>query len=142
MRLAIMSRYRNAAALQYTSEMMNEVNSAVRVARETLYENDAYLAGACAANAGYVELKTAPTLKSILMKQRRSTHNKAEGFVPANTAVEGLIAPSKPVGLMEKGTIRQANCESVWFLGQAGIAEIQGRAARQIQWNNDETSIA
>ena len=36
--------------------------------------------------------KPAPTLKSILLEQLRSTHNKAEWFVPANTAVEGLTA--------------------------------------------------
>ena len=33
-----------------------------------------------------------PTLKSILLEQLRSTHNKAEWFVPANTAVAGLTA--------------------------------------------------
>lgn len=32
------------------------------------------------------------TLKSILLDQLRSTHNKAEWFVPVNTAVEGLTA--------------------------------------------------
>src|SRR5438270_13250345 len=36
--------------------------------------------------------KPAPTLKSILLEQLRSTHNNAEWFVPANTAVEGLTA--------------------------------------------------
>jgi uncharacterized damage-inducible protein DinB len=36
--------------------------------------------------------KPAPTLKSILLEQLRTTHNKAEWFVPANTAVEGLTA--------------------------------------------------
>src|SRR5256884_5949806 len=36
--------------------------------------------------------KPTPTLKSILLEQLRSTHNKAEWFVPANTAVEGLTA--------------------------------------------------
>ncbi|HZP17216.1 MAG TPA: DinB family protein [Terriglobales bacterium] len=38
------------------------------------------------------EQKPAPTLKSVLLEQLRSTHNKAEWFVPANTAVEGLTA--------------------------------------------------
>lgn len=32
----------------------------------------------------------APTLKSLLLSQLRSTHNKAEWFVPVNTAVAGL----------------------------------------------------
>ncbi len=30
------------------------------------------------------------TLKAVLLEQLRSTHNKAEWFVPANTAVAGL----------------------------------------------------
>ncbi len=34
--------------------------------------------------------KPAPTLKSLLLAQLRSTHNKAEWFVPVNTAVAGL----------------------------------------------------
>lgn len=34
----------------------------------------------------------APTLKSILLEQLRSTHNHPEWFVPANTAIEGLTA--------------------------------------------------
>jgi uncharacterized damage-inducible protein DinB len=33
-----------------------------------------------------------PTLRDILLEQLRSTHNTAEWFVPANTAVEGLTA--------------------------------------------------
>jgi hypothetical protein len=36
------------------------------------------------------EPKKAPTLKSILLEQLRTTHNQKEWFVPANTAVEGL----------------------------------------------------
>lgn len=36
--------------------------------------------------------KPAPTLKSVLLEQLRSTHNSAEWFVPGNTAVEGLTA--------------------------------------------------
>src|SRR5438552_12759093 len=30
-----------------------------------------------------------PTLKSVLLAQLRSTHNKAEWFVPVNTAIAG-----------------------------------------------------
>jgi uncharacterized damage-inducible protein DinB len=36
--------------------------------------------------------KPAPTLKSILREQLRSTHNQEEWFVPANIAVAGLTA--------------------------------------------------
>src|ERR1700729_1340233 len=31
-----------------------------------------------------------PTLKSVLLAELRSTHNKAEWFVPVNTAIAGL----------------------------------------------------
>jgi uncharacterized damage-inducible protein DinB len=48
----------------------------------------------CAAlGPAYADDKKPPvTLKSILLEQLRSTHNKKEWFVPANTAVEGLTA--------------------------------------------------
>ena len=36
--------------------------------------------------------KPAPTLKSILLEQLRSTHNQEEWFVPANIAVAGMTA--------------------------------------------------
>ena len=36
--------------------------------------------------------KPAPTLRSILLEQLRTTHNQKEWFAPANTAVEGLTA--------------------------------------------------
>lgn len=40
--------------------------------------------------AGQTTPPTAPTLKSILLEQLKSTHNEAGWFVPVNTAVEGL----------------------------------------------------
>ena len=57
----------------------------------------------------YTEDKTpAPTLKSILLEQLRTTHNQKDWFVDANTAVEGLT-PSKPVGPTVKETTRSAS---------------------------------
>ena len=38
------------------------------------------------------KMAPAATLRSILLEQLRSTHNQAEWFVPANTAVGGLTA--------------------------------------------------
>ena len=47
----------------------------------------------CLAQDQNKEAKKPPTsVKSILLEQLRSTHNKAEWFVPVNTAVEGLTA--------------------------------------------------
>jgi hypothetical protein len=41
-------------------------------------------------SAGYGQQPKATTLKAVLLEQLRSTHNKAEWFVPANTAVAGI----------------------------------------------------
>src|SRR5947209_5033814 len=38
------------------------------------------------------ETPKVPTLKSILLEQLRSTHNREEWFVPVNIAVEGVTA--------------------------------------------------
>lgn len=40
----------------------------------------------------FAQQKPAPSLKSILLEQLKSTHNSKEWFVPANTAVAGLTA--------------------------------------------------
>ena len=54
------------------------------------------------------EKKPAPTLKGILLEQLRTTHDKAEWFVPANTAVEGLTQ-SRLVGPTARETTPSAN---------------------------------
>src|SRR5881275_3385084 len=64
--------------------------------------------------------KPAPTLKSILLEQLRSTHNKAEWFVPANTAVEGLTAE-----------------QATWTDGK-GNHSVGQLANHLIFWNTDE----
>jgi hypothetical protein len=38
---------------------------------------------------GYAQEKKPMTLKSVLLERLRSTHTKAEWFVPANTAAGG-----------------------------------------------------
>ncbi|MEO5594247.1 MAG: DinB family protein [Chitinophagaceae bacterium] len=40
----------------------------------------------------FAQTKPVATIKSVLLEQLTTTHNKKEWFVPANTAVEGLTA--------------------------------------------------
>lgn len=40
----------------------------------------------------FAQTDSAPTLKSILLEQLRTTHNVKDWFVPPNTAIEGLTA--------------------------------------------------
>jgi uncharacterized damage-inducible protein DinB len=81
----------------------------------------------------------APTLKSILLEQLRSTHNKAEWFVPANTAVEGLTAEqaSWTDGKGNHSVGQLANHLVFW--NRQALAKFKGEKADTFSGNNDET---
>ena len=83
--------------------------------------------------------KTAPTLKSILLEQLRSTHNKAEWFVPANTAVEGLTA-EQASWTDGKGnhSVGQLTNHLV-FWNRQELAKFKGEPPEKFSGNNDET---
>src|SRR5437588_5906742 len=83
--------------------------------------------------------KPAPTLKSILLEQLRSTHNKAEWFVPANTAVEGLTAEqaSWTDGKGNHSVGQLANHLVFW--NHQSLAKFKGEQPAKFSGNNDET---
>lgn len=83
--------------------------------------------------------KTAPTLKSILLEQLRSTHNKAEWFVPANTAVEGLTA-EQASWTDGKGnhSVGQLAYHLVYW-DRRSLQKFKGEAQEKFDGNNDET---
>jgi uncharacterized damage-inducible protein DinB len=91
-----------------------------------------------AANAQQPQ-KAPPTLKSILLEQLRSTHNKAEWFVPANTAVAGLT-PEQASWKDKSGnhSVGQlANHLVFWNLQE--LAKFKGETPAKFSGNNDET---
>jgi len=83
--------------------------------------------------------KPAPTLKSVLLEQLRSTHNKAEWFVPANTAVEGLT-PEQASWTDGKGnhSIGQLTNHLI-FWDRQSLAKFKGETPEKFSGNNDET---
>jgi uncharacterized damage-inducible protein DinB len=83
--------------------------------------------------------KPAPTLKSILLEQLRSTHNKAEWFVPANTAVEGLTAEqaSWTDGKGNHSVGQLVNHLVFW--DQRELKKFKGEPEEKFSGNNDET---
>ena len=83
--------------------------------------------------------KSAPTRKSILLEQLRSTHDKAEWFVPANSAVEGLT-PEQANWTDGKGnhSIGQLVNHLV-FWDRQSLAKFKGETAEKYSGNNDET---
>src|SRR5437764_11202667 len=83
--------------------------------------------------------KPAPTLKSILLEQLRSTHNKAEWFVPANTAVEGLTAEqaSWTDGKGNHSVGQLVNHLVFW--DRRELQKFKGEPQDKFSGNNDET---
>jgi uncharacterized damage-inducible protein DinB len=79
-----------------------------------------------------------PTLKGILLQQLRSTHNQAEWFVPANTAVEGLTA-EQANWTDGKGnhSIGQLATHLIYW-NQRNLARFRGEPASKFN-GNDET---
>ena len=97
------------------------------------------LAVSLAAFAQEKEKKPAPTLKGILLEQLRTTHDKAEWFVPANTAVEGLT-PEQASWTDGKGnhSIGQLTNHLI-FWDRQSLAKFKGEAPEKFSGNNDET---
>src|SRR5215469_4761718 len=92
-----------------------------------------------AASAFAQESKPAPTLKSVLLEELRSTHNKAEWFVPANTAVEGLTAEQAN---WTDGKGNHSVGQLVYhlvFWNTRALAKFKGENPPAFSGNNDET---
>jgi uncharacterized damage-inducible protein DinB len=108
--------------------------------KETLMKKMILLiAIAFAVNAHAAEQKPAATLKSILLEQLRSTHNKAEWFVPANTAVDGLTAEQAAWtdGKGNHSVGQLANHLVFW--NSRELAKFKGEPEAKFSGNNDET---
>jgi hypothetical protein len=83
--------------------------------------------------------KPAPTLKSILLEQLRTTHNQKEWFVDANTAVEGLtpVQASWTDGKGNHSVGQLAN--HLLFWNSEELAKFKGEPPVKFSGNNDET---
>lgn len=85
------------------------------------------------------EKKEPATLKSILLEQMRSTHNKAEWFVPVNTAVDGLTA-EQAAWTDGKGnhSVGQLTYH-LWFWDMEQLAKFKGEPPVKFSGKNDDT---
>ncbi|HEY8671582.1 MAG TPA: DinB family protein [Terriglobales bacterium] len=85
------------------------------------------------------ERKPAPTLKSILLEQLRTSHNQKEWFVPANTAVEGLT-PEQASWTDGKGNHSVGQLANhLIFWNRQELAKFNGEPPEKFSGNNDET---
>ena len=79
------------------------------------------------------------TLRSILLHELNTTHNKADWFVPINTAVEGLTAEQAswqpPNGSHSAGQLTY----HLLFWNRQNLQSLQGQTPPKFSGNNDET---
>src|SRR5271168_1744600 len=79
------------------------------------------------------------TLKAVLLEQLRSTHNKAEWFVPANTAVAGLT-PAQASWTDKSGNHSVGQLANhLVFWDREELLKFKGEKVPEFHGNNDET---
>ena len=85
------------------------------------------------------QVKTAPTIKSVLLEQLKTTHNKKEWFVPVNTAVEGLT-PEQAMWKDSSGnhSVGQLVNHLIFWNAQQ-LAKFKGDKPDPFNGNNEET---
>lgn len=79
------------------------------------------------------------TLRSILLHELRTTHNKADWFAPISAAVEGLTAEQArwqpPAGAHSAGQLTY----HLLFWNRRTLEKLQGKPEAKFSGNNDET---
>src|ERR1700743_2808354 len=91
--------------------------------------------------------KPAPTLRSVLLSELQSTHNKAEWFTPVNTAIAGLTPEQAKWGpLNAAGKIDPNDNHAVGMLAYhllfwntRALEQMKGEKPGPPPSNNDET---
>ena len=88
-----------------------------------------------------------PTLRSILLSQLHTTHDKADWFVPVNTAVAGLSVeqakwiPTNAAGKLDPNANHSVGMLAyhLLFWNTNALARLKGEKAPPVPSNNDET---
>jgi uncharacterized damage-inducible protein DinB len=95
--------------------------------------------------AGYVHAqepkkqKTPATLRSILLEQLQTTHNKQDWFVSANTAVAGLT-PEQASWTDGKGNHSVGQLAyHILYWDKQSLAKFKGETPEKFSGNNDDT---
>jgi uncharacterized damage-inducible protein DinB len=87
----------------------------------------------------FAQNKPAPTLKSILLEQLKTTHNVKDWFVPVNIALEDLT-PAQAMWKDSSGNHSIAQLAShLVFWNEEQLAKFKGLPEPKFSGNNDET---
>lgn len=98
-------------------------------------------------SAGSAQTRAPDTLRATLLAELHSSHDKAEWFVPLNTAVAGLAAdqakwvPVNSVGTNDSNANHSVGMLAyhLWFWNSRALAKFKNGPLPQAPGNNDET---
>ena len=79
------------------------------------------------------------TIKSVLLEQLKTTHNKKEWFVPVNVAVEGLTAEQAMWKDSSGNHSAGQLVNHLVFWNAQQLAKFKGEKAAKFSGNNEET---
>jgi uncharacterized damage-inducible protein DinB len=93
----------------------------------------------CKISFSFAQQAATPTLRSVLLEELKTTHNKKDWFVPANTAVEGLTA-AQAMWKDSSGnhSVGQLTNHLV-FWNARQLAKFKGEDPGAFSGNNEET---
>jgi uncharacterized damage-inducible protein DinB len=109
------------------------------------------LAATCAFAQTSPAIPAAPpppaTLRSVLLAELHSTHDKADWFVPVNTAVAGLTAeqakwiPTNSAGKLDPNANHSVGMLAyhLYFWNNNALATLTGKKPAPVPSNNDQT---
>jgi len=83
--------------------------------------------------------KKPTNLRQLLLAELRSTHNKAEWFVPANTAVKGLTAEQASWTDGKGNHSAGQLAYHLVFWNRQSLAKLKGETPEKFSGNNEET---
>jgi hypothetical protein len=93
----------------------------------------------CKLSFSFAQTTPAPTLKSVLLQQLKSTHNQKDWFVPVNIAVEGLSA-EQAMWKDSSGNHSVGQLVShLIFWNSQQLAKFKGEKPGAFSGNNEET---
>jgi hypothetical protein len=99
----------------------------------------AVLFSACASKTDSTDSKAAPDVKSIVLDQLKSSHNKKNWYAPMNSAVEGLTAEQANwKDSTANHSIGQLVSHLI-FWNERNLIAFQGGKAPDFSGNNEET---
>jgi uncharacterized damage-inducible protein DinB len=93
----------------------------------------------CKISFCFAQAPAPATLKSVLLEQLKTTHNKKEWFVPVNTAIDGLTAQQ---AMWKDSSGNHSVGQLVYhlaFWNAQSLAKLKGEKPDAFSGNNEET---